>query len=274
MSATAATIRFDADRTARNVLDASAKFWWAVTALGQWLFALYIAAYFGPKLALHGIEGLQQTHLFNGFIPGDGLGNAAVAAHVLLAIVIMVGGPLQLIPQIRARFPAFHHWTGRIYVATAVTSSIAGLYLIWTRPLFGPLVNNVGTSLGGVLVIIFAAIALRHAIARDIPTHQRWALRLFMAASAVWFLRVAVYAWGFLTGGAGMDSESFSGPFVTFIHFAQYLLPLAVLEMYLRARDRGTAQARFVAAAGLTAFTLVTGLGVFLLVAGSWLPRI
>jgi len=177
MSASVAALRFDADRAARAALDAAAKFWWLVTALGQWLFAFYVAAYFGPKLARDGIEGLQQTHLASGFIPGDDLGNALVAATVLLAVVIMAGGPLQMIPQIRARFPAVHHWTGRTYLLAAVASSIAGFYLIWSRPLFGALVNNVATSLDGVLVIAFAAMALRYAIARDIRTHQRWTLR-------------------------------------------------------------------------------------------------
>ena len=258
---------------ARTALGASARTWFLVTAIGQWLFASYVAAYFIPKLLQDGIEGLKQTHLANGFIDGDTIGNAIVAAHVVFAVIIMSAGPLQLIPQIRARFPVFHHWTGRTYILAAVTSSIGGLYLIWSRPLFGSLINNIGTSLGGVLTVVFAAIALRHAMARNIPTHQRWALRLFLTASSVWFLRLGIYLWGFLTGGAGMDFKTFSGPALAAFHFGQYLLPLAVLELYLRARDGNNARLKTATAISLFALTILMVGGIFLVGMG-WLKRI
>ena len=268
------TERVDFESLARAALDASARLWWVVAALGQWLFAFYVAVFFGPRLLQDGIEGLKEAHLFNGFIPGDTVGNYAVAAHIMLAVIILGAGPLQLIPPIRARFPAFHHWTGRSYILAAVTSSIAGLYLIWTRPLFASLWNNIGTSLDGVLVIVFAAVALRYAIARDIRTHQRWALRLFMVASSVWFLRVGTRLWVFLTGGIGIDSETFTGPFVVVAHFGQYLLPLAVLELYFQARDASDPRARVAMAGGLFVLTILMGIGIFLVATKSWLARI
>jgi Predicted membrane protein (DUF2306) len=158
--------------TAEAALNASARLWFVVAALGQWIFVTYVAAFYGPRLLEGGPDALQYyTNLANGHVPGDTAGNAALAGHVLLAVIIMGGGPLQFIPQIRAHFPVFHRWLGRTYMLTAVASSIAGLYLIWTRPLFGSLVNNIGASLDGVLIIVFAAIALRYAIAREIRTH-------------------------------------------------------------------------------------------------------
>ena len=268
------TARFELDAAARATLDASARLWFVVTALGQWVFAGYVAAYYGPRLLADGIDGLKGTHLANGFIPGDTAGNFAVAGHLLAAAFIMSAGPLQLIPQIRARFPAMHRWLGRSYLLATVGSSIAGLSLIWTRPLFGPLVNNIATSLDGILIIVCAAVAVRYAIARDIRTHSRWALRLFMVASSVWFLRVGFRVWNFLTGGIGIDEKTFSGPFVTVWHFGQYLLPLVVLELYLRARDAGNAQARLTVATGLLALAILTGLGILLVATGSWLPRL
>jgi hypothetical protein len=267
-------VRFELESAARPALDASAKLWFLVTALGQWLFAAYVAAYFGPLLLRDGIDGLRATELANGFIPGDTVGNFAVAGHLVLAAFIMSAGPLQLIPQIRARFPALHRGLGRSYMLSVVASGAAGLYLIWTRPLFGPLVNNIATSLDGVLIIAFAAIALRYAIARDISTHRRWALRLFMVASSVWFLRIGFRVWTFLTGGVGIDDKTFSGPFVFGWHFGQYLLPLAILEIYLRARDAGSAAARLTVAGGLLVVTVLMAIGIFLVTTKSWLPRI
>ena len=265
--------RLELKSTARAALDTAATFWWVVAALGQWLFALYVAIVFGPMLLQDGIEGLKQSHLFNGFIPGDTVGNYAVAGHILLAVIIMGAGPLQLIPQIRARFPVFHHWTGRSYILAAVTSSLAGLYLIWTRPIFGQLVNNISTSFSGVLVIVFAAIALRNAMARDIRTHRRWALRLFMVASSVWFLRVGTRLWVFFTGGVGIVPGTFTGPFVVAAHIGQFLLPLAVLELYLRARDGDDARLKLATAAGLVVLTILMGIGIFLVATGSWFKR-
>ncbi|MGH8241982.1 MAG: DUF2306 domain-containing protein [Steroidobacteraceae bacterium] len=265
---------FELEPASRAVLDASARLWWVVTALGQWIFAFYVAAFFGTRLARDGLEGLKDSHLFNGYIPGDDIGNAAVAAHVVLAIVIMSVGPLQMLPQIRGRFPILHHWMGRSYILAAVTASVAGLYLIWSRPIFGPLSNNIATSLDGVLIVSFAAIALRHAIARDIATHRRWALRLFMVASSVWFLRIGFRLWDFLTGGVGIDEKSFSGPFVVTWHFGQFLLPLAILELYFRARDSEDPRARAAMAGGLFMISILMGIGAFLVATNSWLARL
>jgi uncharacterized membrane protein len=259
---------------ANNALKAAARLWFLVAALGQWIFVVYVTAYYGPLIVQGGLEGLSETHLPNGYITGDTVGNLAMAAHLLLAVIIIGGGPLQLIPQIRARFPTFHRWLGRTYMLTAVTTSIAGLYLIWTRPLFGSLLSNLGTSLDGVLIIVFAAIALRFAIARNIRSHRPWALRLFMVASGVWFYRVGFSLWLFLTGGAGIDFETFTGPFLDVWGFGQYLLPLAVLELYLRVRDGANAHGRLAMAIGLFGLTILMGIGIYAAAINMWLPKL
>jgi hypothetical protein len=255
-------------------LDVSARLWFLVATLGHWIFVVSVAGYYTPLLVQGGLPALQNAHLFNGYIPGDTVGNFAVAGHVLLAVIILGGGPLQLVPQIRARFPTFHRWLGRTYILTAVTSAAAGLYLIWTRPLFGALITNIATSIDGVLIIVFAGIALRYAIARDIRTHRRWAMRLFMVTSSVWFLRVGFRTWDVLTGGIGVDDETFTGPFVYAWHFGQYLLPLAVLELYFRARDSASARHRSAMAVGLFAMTVLMSIGIVQAAKGSWLPRL
>ncbi len=260
--------------SADTALDASARLWWLLAALGQWIFGAYVLAFYGPLLLQGGIEGLRKAPLFNGYVPGDTAGNTALAGHLLFAVIIMGGGPLQIVPQIRARFASFHRWLGRTYLLTAVVSAGIGLYLIWTRPRFGSLVNNMGTSVDGVLIIVFAAIALRHAVARDIRMHRRWALRLFMVVSSVWFIRIGFRVWDFLTGGIGIDAKTFSGPFVATWHFGQYLLPLAVLELYFLARDKGNPRGRYAMAIGLFALTILMGIGICEATLRSWLPRL
>jgi hypothetical protein len=95
-----------------------------------------------------------------------------------------------------------------------------------------------------------------------------------MVTSSVWFLRVGFQVWIFFTGGAGIDEKTFSGPFVYAWHFGQYLLPLAVLELYFRARDSANAHHRAAMAAGLYAGTLLMGIGIVLLTVNVTLPRL
>ena len=72
----------------------------------------------------------------------------------------------------------------------------------------------------------------------------------------------------------GFDPETFVGPFLTTLAFAQYLLPIAVLELYLRAQERGSAATRLAVAGLIGGLTLVTALGVFGATVGMWLPRL
>jgi hypothetical protein len=112
-------------------------------------------------------------------------------------------------------------------------------------------------------------------LARELAAHRRWALRLFLVMSGVWFFRVGLMLWVFLDGGpAGFDPETFRGPFLTFLAFAQYLLPLAVLELYLRAQERGGPTRRFVVATALFVLTVAMGVGIVIAILGMWLPRI
>jgi uncharacterized membrane protein len=181
---------------------------------------------------------------------------------------------LQLIPQIRNRFPVFHRWNGRIYIATAFTISLAGLYMTWIRGSVGDLPQHLGSSLMAVLIMLFAFMALRHALARDFTTHRRWALRLYLAVSASLFIRAGLFLSFLLNRGPfGFDPATFTGPFLTFITFGQYLLPLAVLEIYFRIRDRGDASQRIAMSFGLFVLTLALAAGIFAVTLANWLPE-
>src|SRR6185295_14429805 len=186
-----------------------------------------------------------------------------VVAHLALAFVITACGPIQLIPQIRNLAPRFHHWNGRIYLLTAVTISIGGLYMVWTRGIIGGPLAQLGISLNAILIMIFAAQAVRYAVARDIAAHRRWALRLFLAVSGVWFIRVGLMAWIIVNQGPFGNSKNFDGPFDTFIVFASYLVPLAILQLYFHAQERAGAGGKLAMAVALVALTGLMALGIF-----------
>ncbi len=258
---------------ADTALKTAAGFWVLVAVLGQLVFAIYVTSFYG-RAAVHGDFAGWNKVLANGYKPGDSLGNFALAIHLFMAVIITVGGALQLIPQVRNRAPSFHRWNGRIYMLTAFAMSITGLYRIWFRGAVGDLAQHVAISLNAVLIMLFAALALRYALARDFKTHRRWALRLFLVVSGVWFFRVGLMlSFLIFKGPFGFDPKTFQGPFLTFLSFADYLLPLAVLELYLRTQDRPGAARRIAMAVVLFVLTLAMGAGIFVATMGMWLPH-
>ena len=260
---------------AQKTLNTSAGLWFIVAVLGQLMFAYYILVFYGGS-ALQGNFAAWKKVLPLGIVTGDTLGNAVLAAHLLLAAVITIGGPLQLVPQVRARVPTFHRWNGRVYLLTAVIAGLTGLYMVWSRPgVVGDVVQHVGTSFSAVLILLCAAMALRYALARDFVTHRRWALRLFLVVSGVWFFRVGLLLWLIVNKGpVGFNTKTFEGPFLSFLTFAQTLLPLLVLEIYLRTQDRAGTSGRFAMAALLFILTIAMGIGIFGATMGMWLPRV
>jgi uncharacterized membrane protein len=274
MSTTVLTNRLELKSVADVTLKAAARFWFVVTVIGQLAFAFAVASFYGLT-ALRGDFHRWSKSITHGWVPGDTMGNFSVAMHLVSAVVVTLAGTVQLIPRVRDRFPAFHRWNGRIYMMTAVTVSLAGLYMTWVRGSVGDLSQHLGSSLMAVLIMLCAAMALRYALARDFKTHRRWALRLYLVVSASLFIRAGIFLSLFLNHGPfGFDPQTFTGPFLTFMTFAQYLLPLAVLEIYLRAQDRPGALRRIATAGVLLVLTLAMGAGIFAVTMAVWLPQV
>ena len=274
MSASVWTEGYDLNSVADRALKFATRFWFVIAVAGQWMFAFYVAAFYGGAAVRGDLQAWNKV-MPHGHVPGDTMGNAAIAAHLFLAVIIIVGGPLQLIPQIRSHAPAFHRWNGRIYMPAVFLTSLAGLYMVWSHGTVGDVVQHLGITLDAILIMVFAVLALRYAIARKITTHRRWALRLFMVVNGVWFFRVGLMFWIVVNQGpVGFDPKTFTGPFLSFWSFADYLLPLAILELYLRTKERAGATGRFAMAVGLFVVTLAMGTGIVVATMGMWLPRL
>lgn len=258
-----------------DLLACSAKTWFIVTAIGQWLFVAYILGYYGLRFAGDGIGGFAGTHLANGFITGDSIGNIALAIHILVAGLIIAAGQIQLVPAIRNKLPLLHRSSGWFLMIASVIVSIAGFYLTWSRDrVIGSLIQDIGVTGSGVLVMLFVPIALYYAIKRNFAAHRRWALRLFMVVSAVWFLRLMIFGWFMATGGIGIDGKTFTGPFLEVVSFAQYLLPLAVLELYFWAGESKNKRYQTAVASLIFVICAAMALGIFAISSVSWLPKI
>jgi hypothetical protein len=142
----------------------------------------------------------------------------------------------------------------------AVVISIAGLLLHAIRGTF--VLNGIAIGVNAVLIWFCAAQTLGFALARDIDTHRRWALRTFMVVNGVWFLRVGFSAWILFTQGL-VATPKFDVGFFLFWAFGSYLVPLAVLELYLRTENEGGAVGKLGVALLVAGLTVVMAVGVY-----------
>lgn len=256
--------------TAQTALRLSAITWVAVAAVGQAAFVWMILAHYGRTTLAGNISAWNHKPLIKGYVAGDTPGNVMFAAHVLLAATVTVGGLLQLAPAIRVRAPSVHRWIGRVFFSVAIAAALSGFWLTWVRHTYLSLISAVAVSVDGALILAFSAMAWRLAMRRDFAAHRRWALRAFMVVNGVWFLRVGIMAWVLITaGGIGMN-DRLSGPADIVIQFGAYLVPLAVLETYLRARDSDADSTKRMAAALVFLSAAITAIGTSGAVAFMW----
>jgi hypothetical protein len=138
-------------------------------------FAYGTMAFLAVAIALHAMR--FEAVLFS-IWPGvdDGIRHVIervpvqALSHMLVAPFALLLGPFQFVPRIRARYPRFHRYSGRIYVAACV---IAGVGALATAPYAsgGP-VAGVGFAILAVLWIGTTAWAWRAAVARNFALHR------------------------------------------------------------------------------------------------------
>ena len=259
---------------ANSTLQAAATSWFVVAGLGQLMFVVYLFGFYGRTAILGRLNAWNQVFP-RSYVAGDTLHDTVVAMHLAFAALITIGGLLQLMTGVRRWFPWFHRWNGRVYLLSAFVMGLGALAMVWTGTRVGDLPQHVAISINAILIMLCAVMVLRHALARRFALHRRWALRLFLVVSGVWFFRIGLTFWIMLNQGPlGFDPDTFTGPALTTIAFAQYLLPLAVLQLYFHAQDRAGPHGRLFMACGLFVSTLVTAAGIVAASMMLWLPHL
>ncbi len=265
--------RRDWSSIANTTLKSAAQLWFIVATIGMWLFVYYIVGFYGSPTVQGDFEAWSRNkRLPHGFVHGDTIGNLQFAAHVLMAAVMTFGGTMQLIPQLRARFPKVHRWTGRVFIVLAILLSLGGLYMVWISGRSNLLISSISISLNAVMIIGCAVMTWRCALARDFASHRRWALRTFLLANGVLFMRLGYMAWIIINQGPVGIMKGGGGWFDIVWKFGSFLLPLLVLEIYLRVRQTGRSTSKFATAVVLIAASLVTAIGVFGAFTVFWRP--
>jgi hypothetical protein len=134
---------------AERTLERSAALWFIVTLMGQLLFASYILVNYGASAAVGDYTKFNHS-LIHPLTHAGTLDRAAIVMHLILAFVITVCGPLQVIlawlvrsgggfglqSALRARLLRVHRWNGRIYVTVAVLISAGAMYMTLTHARF------------------------------------------------------------------------------------------------------------------------------------------
>mgnify|MGYP003638160242 CR=1 FL=1 len=257
-----------------QLLQLSTRAWFAVVVIGQLIFAYYIIMLYGTA----GVQGnferwnAQTTH---GYVARDLMGNAFFGLHVFFAAVISILGPLQLISKVRKLFPAFHRFSGRVYLGSAFLISLAGFYLAWVRGTAGGMIGSVFITINGLIILVCVVYTLRFAMKRQIDRHNKWAIRLFLAMSGVWFFRVFLMLWFAIhQAPVGFDMETFQGPFLNFLYVFVYILPQVIAEFYFIAKASSFAKPKIAMSVLLGVLTLGIMVGIATATMGMWLPAL
>jgi uncharacterized membrane protein len=100
-------------------------------------------------------------------------------------------GPLQFYSAFKRKFGQIHKILGRIYVASGTCLALSAIHLLITHPLGSTPVLDITRALMGIAVGVSIWVALRAALARDIPRHKAWMIRSYtfgMGSSPIVFV--------------------------------------------------------------------------------------
>jgi len=112
-----------------------------------------------------------------------------VYLHVFASAVALILGPFQFSNRLRARRPALHRWSGRIYLGVGVLAGgLSGLFM--AAHAFGGPAARLGfacLALGWLYTGLRAYLAIR---AGNVASHRRWMVRNFALTFAAVTLRL------------------------------------------------------------------------------------
>lgn len=249
----------------------SASAWFVAATLGQWAFVAFIMLFFGGHILNDDLTSLNDKPHVTGYVHGDTFGNLQFIAHALMGGLVTFAGTWQLVPALRRRWPRIHRWNGRLFLGISLLGALSGLYLTWIRGSRLGTGSNVSITMNGLLILAFATLAWRSALQRDFVRHRRHALRAFLLVNGVWFLRIGIMLAGLVLTPLGFKID-YQGVIFVAVSFASWVLPLAVLELYLRVERSQRAAPQYAMAGTLGVLALLTLVGSTAAVAFMWLP--
>ena len=163
-----------------------------------------------------------------------------LVTHIFLGSIALLAACLQVWPWLRRSHPAVHRWSGRVYVAVALSASIC-VMIISPMGLYGANQRVANTMLAllwfGTTLAGFRAIRQRR-----FADHRQWMLRSFALAFSIVAFRVwmliafAVFVPEIYTG-AEVDPTDVSQA-VGVTSWVSWVVNLLIVEWWLHRRQR------------------------------------
>ncbi len=146
--------------------------------------------------------------------------------HLIAALPVVLGAPLQFVPLLRARWPAVHRWVGRAYVLGA---SIAALTAIYLGAIVGEYPESrLSLGLLGIVWLFFTLAAWRCAVGHAYRAHRLFMIRSYGMALVLVWLRLMDdgqdWLFFYVTDPTLRDATR---------EWASWIVPLLVLELWL-----------------------------------------
>lgn len=109
--------------------------------------------------------------------------------HVIPGAVFLILAPIQFLPFVRRRFLAFHRWSGRVLLMTALVIALSALFFGVLMP-FGGTGEAVAIALFAVMFLVALATAWLAIRRGQAARHREWMIRAFATAIAISTVRV------------------------------------------------------------------------------------
>ncbi len=109
-------------------------------------------------------------------------------SHVIPGLLFMILGPLQFISTLRARYPQWHRWSGRVFVACSLIIGVSALALS-ARLSIGGLLERSATTLFALYFLFALSRAFWLILHRNVALHREWMIRAFAIGLAVATIR-------------------------------------------------------------------------------------
>ena len=108
-------------------------------------------------------------------------------AHLLFALPVLLGAPLQFIVQLRQWAPRVHRTIGKVYVVGACGAALTAIVLGATGQYEA---SRLSIVLTGLLWLFFTLMAWRLAVARNFVAHRAFMIRSYTMALVLVWLRL------------------------------------------------------------------------------------
>lgn len=146
--------------------------------------------------------------------------------HVISGIIFLILGPLQFVADIRKQMPAFHRWSGRIFILSGFIFAVTAVMINFSFPPLGGPLKSLAVVTFSLVEILALGIALHAVLNRNFARHRAWMMRAFAIGLAVSVMRIFFIPYFLLYGIP-------SAPVIGWGMWISFLANLLVVEFIL-----------------------------------------